>query len=756
MTSPRNYLFVCLLLIMSFYGIAQSSYQFVMNDTGLVLDDIMANEDDKIAFLVTEDRPEISSLFYLLRKNESSNIITGWKLEYTSNFIIYPVKKTKYIQSKVCFSHAQTASENSAISCIDIETGNYWSKKMKNTYLHGAVFDSETTGNTLVANVVLDSVDRMELFLFDKDGVALLSNGVCVITSPGDEVYLTPLEIKAGPVGGHYIAGVISGVDGGGSFVLKNDDTGNTIAAKKIEDYVIGKMVVTDDGIYLIDKGYLEYFWSIDFFNSEYTTLIKLDLDLNLVWAKKYYADHFDYSSATINKTNTDELVMSHTTYGAFPVILSRIDTHGNILSQKGYPNFRPKMEVLSDGSLVLGSRHNFEANGEPFIQPVIGKTDQNGDIEGCTTYPTCLRSDNVVIEMDMLKLEIMPIDEPPNLGLLVEPASFPSSPYCNFPPAPTPDFTFPDTLCQGDAGTATNTHNRLANAHEWHLAGPGVDTVNTDSFDFYFSFLNAGEYRLRHTVWVLGCAYEFEKNITVLPEIKVEITPLHLCPNEPQEIIAISDYPNLHYLWSTGDETATTLIKQSGTYSVQADIDGGCLASDTADVFLVADLLGFENPIELPADTVLCDNDLPFLLNIKSNFTDVFYVNNGTVFNGEYILHKSGAYLIETEIEGCRFSKTFNLKTDDCVPQIYFPNIFSPNGDGINDEFYPLGNDFAIITLKIFDRWGGLRYDGAGSAARWSPGSAVAEGAYVYLLVYKNMLTGEVKQASGGVVLVR
>ena len=129
MTSPRNYLFVCLLLIMSFYGIAQSSYQFVMNDTGLVLDDIMANEDDKIAFLVTEDRPEISSLFYLLRKNESSNIITGWKLEYTSNFIIYPVKKTKYIQSKVCFSHAQTASENSAISCIDIETGNYWSKK---------------------------------------------------------------------------------------------------------------------------------------------------------------------------------------------------------------------------------------------------------------------------------------------------------------------------------------------------------------------------------------------------------------------------------------------------------------------------------------------------------------------------------------------------------------------------------------------------------------------------------------------------
>ena len=253
----------------------------------------------------------------------------------------------------------------------------------------------------------------------------------------------------------------------------------------------------------------------------------------------------------------------------------------------------------------------------------------------------------------------------------------------------------------------------------------------------------------------MLGCAYEFEKIITVLPELEINITPEIICPGGPFETSVFSEREINNYLWGNGTTSDILPVAAPGIYSVRAS-DGYCTAYDTLEVKFLTDILGNKNPIILQNDTTVCEVHLPHVLKINSDYSDIFYVNNDTVFNGEYILNKSGAYLIETEIENCHFSKIFNLKTSDCEPQIYLPNIFSPNGDGINDEFFPQGNDFAIITLKIFDRWGGLRYDGAGSAARWSPGSAVAEGAYVYLLVYKNMLTGEVKQASGGVVLVR
>ena len=41
----------------------------------------------------------------------------------------------------------------------------------------------------------------------------------------------------------------------------------------------------------------------------------------------------------------------------------------------------------------------------------------------------------------------------------------------------------------------------------------------------------------------------------------------------------------------------------------------------------------------------------------------------------------------------------------------IYFPNIFSPNGDGINDiaSFQTRENVQSIKSLEIYDRWGSL-----------------------------------------------
>ena len=41
--------------------------------------------------------------------------------------------------------------------------------------------------------------------------------------------------------------------------------------------------------------------------------------------------------------------------------------------------------------------------------------------------------------------------------------------------------------------------------------------------------------------------------------------------------------------------------------------------------------------------------------------------------------------------------------------PGVFIPNVFSPNGDGVNDAFTVFGNADVkrIVELRVFDRWG-------------------------------------------------
>jgi len=49
-----------------------------------------------------------------------------------------------------------------------------------------------------------------------------------------------------------------------------------------------------------------------------------------------------------------------------------------------------------------------------------------------------------------------------------------------------------------------------------------------------------------------------------------------------------------------------------------------------------------------------------------------------------------------------------------------YIPNVFSPNGDGLNDQFFIYGEAINNITLKIFDRWGHLVFSGEDINTGW------------------------------------
>jgi len=67
----------------------------------------------------------------------------------------------------------------------------------------------------------------------------------------------------------------------------------------------------------------------------------------------------------------------------------------------------------------------------------------------------------------------------------------------------------------------------------------------------------------------------------------------------------------------------------------------------------------------------------------------------------------------------------------------IYFPNAFTPDGDGVNDLFGPSGHDISEFDMKIFDRWGELIFSTTNPNMLWDGsvnGSGMAmTGVYVY-----------------------
>lgn len=94
----------------------------------------------------------------------------------------------------------------------------------------------------------------------------------------------------------------------------------------------------------------------------------------------------------------------------------------------------------------------------------------------------------------------------------------------------------------------------------------------------------------------------------------------------------------------------------------------------------------------------------------------------------------------------------------------IFIPNTFSPNNDGMNDVFYPRGKGlFGIRNMKIFNRWGQVVYERSGfvpndATAAWDgnfKGKPASSDVYVYILeiVCNNSVVIPVK---GNVTLLR
>ena len=121
-----------------------------------------------------------------------------------------------------------------------------------------------------------------------------------------------------------------------------------------------------------------------------------------------------------------------------------------------------------------------------------------------------------------------------------------------------------------------------------------------------------------------------------------------------------------------------------------------------------------------------------------------------------------NGVYTVTvTDLNNCKELRTvqFEIPMIDCVaPVIYVPNIFSPNGDGQNDNLYVRGQGIKSLEFVIFDRWGEKIFETTEQSIFWDgkfKGKDMPVGVYAYLL--KATMNDEQKiDKKGNISLVR
>jgi gliding motility-associated-like protein len=187
-------------------------------------------------------------------------------------------------------------------------------------------------------------------------------------------------------------------------------------------------------------------------------------------------------------------------------------------------------------------------------------------------------------------------------------------------------------------------------------------------------------------------------------------------------------------YLWQTGETSSSIVVTTPGSYSVTGTNTRGCNKSITVPVI--------EVPLpEVPAITtspqVLSTRNYTLTCSIpaKSDETYSWDMGDGSTGTGVSIQH---TYKITNDMRDVTISLTVTSKYGciksgsiivDVVP--FIPNVFTPNGDGINDIFMP------DIDIKIMDRFGLVLYDGTAGWDGTYKGRMMSPDTYFYQLHY-------------------
>ncbi|GIV27350.1 MAG: hypothetical protein KatS3mg027_1164 [Bacteroidia bacterium] len=252
--------------------------------------------------------------------------------------------------------------------------------------------------------------------------------------------------------------------------------------------------------------------------------------------------------------------------------------------------------------------------------------------------------------------------------------------------------------------------------------------------------------------------------NVNPNPVISFSANPVKGCVPLTVSYFATSDGNNdtFHWYFDNEDEStnpnAITTYTLSGFYTPTLVVTNsfGCVTTSVAPNYIEVYPLPIADFEADPWGTTIVTPTINFVntsngaVSYLWNFGDYASPNNTTtVVNPSHEYTYSGTYtvtLIATNQYGCA-DYIAKVITIDPEFHLYIPNVFTPDGNGLNDVFQPKGigideNDYKML---IFDRWGELIFESNNFQKGWdgsvkgSSGKATQD-VYVYKIYVRDL----------------
>ncbi|MGR3812079.1 T9SS type B sorting domain-containing protein [Jiulongibacter sp. NS-SX5] len=220
------------------------------------------------------------------------------------------------------------------------------------------------------------------------------------------------------------------------------------------------------------------------------------------------------------------------------------------------------------------------------------------------------------------------------------------------------------------------------------------------------------------------------------------------------------------------------SVVPNSGSYCYKYQVEDACgieseLSPEFCSVFLTAqgNTLNWTD-YSFP-DNVLTNGPAEYVIEMWDAdigaFLPAYRTSDLTQGVGEMIYNSTTPTLRfriraeqDLDLEGYTdftFPSYSNTVVIDIPANVYIPSAFTPNGDGMNDRFEIKSKFLDSGTITIFDRWGGVVYEGDVDGSGWNgstlSGQMAPTGSYGFRIKGVS-LAGEEFSQSGSVSLLK
>lgn len=254
------------------------------------------------------------------------------------------------------------------------------------------------------------------------------------------------------------------------------------------------------------------------------------------------------------------------------------------------------------------------------------------------------------------------------------------------------------------------------------------------------------------------GCEVAASVPVTVkpLPVAAFTVLPDTVCwPAEQQVQFTGGAGASALYNWNnfagatvksgTGAGPYIIQFTNPGDYILQLQVtDNGCSSA------IALHEVNIAGPLEAPAVKIVTTtaNSITFLWLPVAGAAGYEVKINGALYASGYQtmytvtgLKPLQEILIEVTALGvlsCQKSMIARASGKTLNDEIFIPNSFTPNADGMNDRFRPYGNAIAAMEMKIFNQWGELIAETRDITAGWDgkyKGKLPPSGVFSYVI---------------------